>query len=1175
MYLSKLQILGFKSFAQKTKLEFNHGLSCIIGPNGSGKSNIVDAIRWVLGEQRTTALRSDKMENVIFNGTKLRKPVGLAEVALTIQNNRNILNTEFNEVVISRRLYRSGESEYLINQTPVRLKDVLDLFMDTGMGANSYSVIELKMVESILSENKAERRLLFEEAAGVVKYKIRRKSALRNLEVTRIDLTRINDIIGEVDKKVQTLHRQVGKTRRYLEYMEELRKTEIALSRFRYHRLLDELRPLKQQLQEVSRLKEESHHQITMDEALLEDYKREQIQTEQILQTMNRQIHELDNRLAQINQEQAVAKTKSEEITKTKDRYGIEIDDFTKKIGLIRENLTNYEEDLLRLNGQKEIFDQKYSEIELERVAEIDRLQIEKSEIDQLNKDFRRRFEAVSAEKDHLKQKEYQLGFQQDQFNHLEESIAAHNTAVTRLSTTLQQLQQERDQFGNNIKELTETLDELVSNKIKISEQQRDLEHKRNGLLIELERAHSRQHFFESIIANYEGHSKSTQYVMSQRDRMPGVHGALADLVSVDENYARSIELVLGEALNYVIVDNENIAGELIQLIKSQKKGRITLIPLNRINELNPADPSKETEHGFTLLLRQITCPSSYQKLLHVLMGDVAVCDTLDEALTASKNYPRLRFITAQGEIVNFGREISGGSFEQDSASIVGRKDQLKKYNDQARHLQSELNAWTEQIEALQSAQNKLIGDETSLRQQISQMQLRQDETEKKINQIAFELNKHQKDRQADEERLSQSRKIIHELKQQTETLQVAIEVLQKELNELERETILRTNEYEQKSEVMQGLLEEVQKARLNAANLQNQISNRQQDIQRAHKQTKDLQDDILKRQTEIGQIEQTLASIAENAEKQKDEQAAIWEARDQFDTQREQIEQKVQEIRDKILEVEEQTRKYRRQHDSSLERTRALDIKIAENQFKAENVREHIRKEYAEDVEIGLPFDDLNEQESGEKIEMIRARIKNLGPVNPLAVTEYDQEKERFDFLSKQRDDLLKAEQSLMETIDKINKTASAQFTETFNQIKANFELVFQSFFENGEGTILLDEAADPLEADIEVQVRTKGKRLQTLALLSGGEKTLTAISLLFSIYLVKPSPFCILDEVDAPLDDINIGRFTEALKNFSDKTQFIVVTHNKRTMEAAQTMYGVTMEEEGVSKLVSVKFT
>ncbi len=404
--------------------------------------------------------------------------------------------------------------------------------------------------------------------------------------------------------------------------------------------------------------------------------------------------------------------------------------------------------------------------------------------------------------------------------------------------------------------------------------------------------------------------------------------------------------------------------------------------------------------------------------------------------------------------------------------------------------------------------------------------------------------------------------------------MQVTLDEMQESLNELEAETIQRTGAYEQKSESMEYLLEEVQKARLQANNLRNRFANRQADIQRTERAIQDLSSEIERKRLEIKKINQTLIDIDEQNEKREHDRLALWESRDKLESQKQEMMQAFQELRDKINELEEKTKEYRRKHDSTLERSRQLELKINESHYKAESIREYALKEYSEDVEVAIPFQDFDEKAAEERIEMLRLRIKNMGPVNPLAVQEYDEEKKRLDFLTQQRDDLLNAEKSLIDTIDKINKTAREQFLTTFNQIKQNFEKVFKSFFENGEGTIELDAEADPLEADIHIKVRTKGKRLQTLSLLSSGEKTLTAISLMFSIYLVKPSPFCILDEVDAPLDDMNIGRFTEALKEFSANTQFIVVTHNKRTMEAASTLYGVTMEEEGVSKIVSVKF-
>ncbi len=1173
MYLSKIELLGFKSFAQKTTLKFNDGISCIIGPNGSGKSNIVDAIRWVLGEQKVTLLRSDKMENVIFNGSQNRKPMGLAEVSMTIENTKNIIKTDYNEVVISRRLYRSGESQYLINKAPVRLKDVLDIFMDTGMGANSYSVIELKMVESILSENKAERRQLFEEAAGVVKYKVRRRSAIRKLEATRIDLNRINDIISEVHKTVNSLSRQVGKARRYLNYTEELKQTETALSRYRYHRFLDKIRPLQRQLEEVSKIKEESHHQITIDEALLEDYKREIISIENVLQDLNNKLHEQDTRVARINQEQAVAQTKYEESGKTSERYRNEIDTFSKKMTLIGEQLNHYRDDLHELEEKKTHFSEQYAEVEAERQREVERLQAEKTEIDQLNAHFRNRLQALSEDKEQLKQKQYQLNFQQEQHQLLQASIAEHDQQIAGLEAEKNTLQQKIADAEKILQNLDKQQNDII-NKIKsLDDRKHTIEDNIRRLNAGLDSAQSRLQFYEQIITNYEGHSKSAQFIMSKKAAIKGIYGTLADIISIDEQYARALEVILGDSLNYILVKDISAAKNVLEIVKTEGKGRITLIPMSRLQQLSKrANPGRPIQ--CPLLSDLIKSDASFEKLINVLLGDVVVADALDQALELSPQYPNLRFITAQGEMVNFNREVSGGSIERKGTLIIGRKDQLKKYSEKVKNLESELKKVqqayeevTKELAAQETAQEALNKRHEDQQKQIIALKQRE-------KQIEYETGKLNAERKTAEDRMIIVAKTMKDINQQIQKLEHEVEEKQVDLNTLEKETISRTSSYEHEYETLQAFLEDVQRARLDVTNIENQLANRQNDIRRAENNINELKNDIRQREDEINRIKENQLNIEKDSEKRRQEQESIWELRDQYESERDKIEQNYHEVKDKIKQIEEQTKKYRQQHNTSLEKSRYLELQINENKYKAENIREYILKEYAEDVEIGIPYEDFNEDEAGEKIELMKTRIKNLGPVNPLAVSEYEKEKERLDFLMQQNDDLVKAEKSLLETIDTINKTARKQFVETFNAIKTNFEKVFVSFFESGEGTLKMAANEDPLEADIEIEVRTKSRKLQTLSLLSGGEKTLTAISLLFAIYLVKPSPFCILDEVDAPLDDVNIGRFTEALTGFADNTQFIIVTHNKRTMESAETLYGVTMEEEGISKLVSVKF-
>ena len=1154
-------------------MEFGQGISCIIGPNGAGKSNIVDAVRWVLGEQRVTTLRSDRMDNVLFNGTRLRKPIGMAEVSMTIDNRKQILKTEFDEVVVSRRLYRSGESQYLINKTPVRLRDIMDLFVDTGIGANSYSVIELKMVESILSENANDRRELFEEAAGIVKYKIRRRSAIRKLEATQNDLIRINDIIGEIEKTVNSLSRQVGKARRYLAYKEELKKTEIDLYRYRFNRYTDTIKPLKLQLQEVSQLKESSHHQITIDEALLENYKRELLKKDQEVQHLNKQTQEIDNLIAQLNQDQAVADTKIQEMTKNRERYRIEIENYENKIKLLDEQLQQYENELQKINEEKELITVEYLKVEAKKKQELSILQEKKNLIEKINTDFRKMVQNFSNDKEHLRQKQYHFDFYQEQLNTLGENLNSFEQTVKYLEEKLQQVSIHKGKLQEQIDEKSALLLEVDQELQQLDIQRKEHENKHNQLLAEIERLQSRYNFYEQIISHYEGHSKSTQFAMSNKDQINGVLGPLADVISVDEKFTWAVETVLGDALNYIIVKNIDVARDLIRLVKDNKKGRITLIPLEQINIETKSPVS--SNGNITLLSELIQCEEAYQGLIDILLGDVALAENFEEAIKQSKNYPQLRFVTSDGEMVNFNRELSGGYTEKKTATLIGRKDQLKKIVQDLQQVKTEFNTCDEHIRSLKVKQEQLLQYRQQLETEISEYRNQLIENDKKESQLNYEIEK-QKDGQRDQkDRILKFQKDLAQLKVDIESLHEKVQNNQTVLNEKEKETITRTREYEQQLQELQYLLEEVQNWQIKVTNIENQISNRRSDIMRTIEYKNELKNNINTRNMDINRIAELLEQIDIDSKERQEKKVTIWEKRDQLEADLDVFQQEINDLKTKIETVESQTKQFRRQHDSSLEKSRALELQISENQLKAESIREYILKEYGEDVEIGIPFDDFNEQEASDRIDSLRERIKNLGPVNPLAVAEYDKEKARLDFLNKQRDDLMNAASSLKETISKINKTARKQFLDTFAAIKHNFENVFRSFFENGEGSLQLEESVDPLEANIEIHVRTKGKKLQTLSLLSGGEKTLTAISLLFSIYLVKPSPFCILDEVDAPLDDMNIGRFTDALQNFSKNTQFIIITHNKRTMEAAQTLYGVTMEEEGVSKLVSVKFT
>ena len=1171
MYLSKLEIFGFKSFALKTGLKFTEGIACVIGPNGSGKSNIVDSIRWVLGEQKISTLRTDRMENVIFNGTNNRKPLGMAEVSLTIQNNKQILRQEFTEVVVTRRLYRSGESHYLINKAPCRLKDIQELFMDTGMGSDSYSVIELSMVENIISENPADRRHLFEEAAGVTKYKARRKSALRKLDSTLQDMNRINDIIVEIRRSVNSLSRQVGKARRYLEYKEELQKIEVDLARFRYSRLMDEIAPLQKQLTEISVIREDASHQITLEEALLEEYKREILQIEDQLQNTAKNLAEQDDKINQIKQEEAVAQTRSQALNESIRRNEQDIIDFTRRSGQLSETEKNLTVEIdgheKIVAGAKNIYEQAKQDYDQFAAG----MQQEKVEIQKVDTALKAALDDYNSTREIFHQKQYQAEVAGDQLTQLTEEAARAEKADKEITRKMKEIadrsrghKEVLSGIENELEKHRETVNKIDSNivslQVALQESKQVLENRR-----------AKKEFFEQLMTRYEGHTQATRFLMQNQQEFPGILGLLSELISVDDEYRAAVESALGETLDYVIVDNLNTAQAILNSFSGKKQGRLTLLPLDLLESVKiPAvHPS-----SMRPLSGKVTAKPPYRKIIDVLLGDVYLVEDLGSAINQAGENGSARYVTRAGELFQYPSAISGGTSAEDESSLTGRSERLAALRKDIEAIEKKIKTHEKDIHDADIKKKGVVAEITSFENRRSEIINALSESEKGEAQLSYEKNSRDVSAEERLRKIDSLRRQISDYKQDIYKVEKDLAGKKNQLAQLEEKSNQANASYDQKYNMLQAQSDDMQDKHVGYIGEQNKQEGLTNELKRTREQISELAELIDRRKSEIEEMQTELKQIADGKKDREDRQKLIWEQRDEIETGREKIQQTYHELRDKILNLENQIKKFRKQHDSSVERSRQLELQIQENQMKSDNLKERIREEYNADITVGIAYEGLEVEESEQQIESLKFRINQLGQVNPLAVSEYDKENERLQFYEKQFSDLEEAEKSLRKTIQKINVTAREQFLETFGQIKVNFEKVFGSFFKSGEGTLKLDEESDPLEANIEILVRPKGKRVQTIYLLSGGEKTLTAISLLFAIYLVKPSPFCILDEIDAPLDDVNIGRFTQALHDFSSDTQFIVVTHNKRTMEAADTLYGVTMEEEGLSKLVSVKF-
>lgn len=1173
MYLSKIEIIGFKSFAQRVNINFDAGMTAIVGPNGCGKTNIVDAIRWALGEQRYSTLRSDKMEDVIFNGTKYRKPLGLAEVTLTIQNTKGILPTEYSEVTITRRVFRSGDSEYLLNKVPCRLKDIIDLFMDTGMGSDAYSVIELKMVETILNDKTGERRRLFEEAAGVTKYKFRRKAAIRKLEDVRQDLARVNDIVKEVQKTVSSLERQAKKAEQYNEVSGRLKALEIDLLEREYAYLHSKLIPLEEKLKIASADK-------TKIDTIL---KEQEDNVEQLRITLT----DVENQLTTIQNDSS---SLYEEIHQLEDKILISEE---RKNALLR--------DIERFQNEKNNLDKQEHAIEDEKVSLLQRLDECRKELDEINEIFLKQKEEYGALTNLLDEKKKGYELQKNKIFEIAQEIISKGGEFDRAKSRTENYKgriersvEENSLFKEDIikveqeiQSLTQKDRELRKNfaeaELKLFEKQQEREnlklkseeirHQIQMLENEVERKTSKVEFLNKMIEGSEGYPESVQYILQNPEWKEKEIVTVADVIHTDEKYRIAIETAIGEMANVLIVKNTQDAYKAIEDLREQKKGHAAFISLEWVPRFS--HKKEKRSKNYVWARDVVHCDKIYRNLINFLLEDVIIWENSENVEPFLKNIVGVRFITTSGEVFTSSGFLKGGSRRHDEGGIISKKSQIEVLKNEISDIKLKISHLKEELESLQKTVDETFIEEE--RHFVKKLEREMTNTEMKIAQLEFEKKHAYEGVQRNEEEVSTLEKDLINLKNICESLSNEITSLESEKNDADKYADALAEEMHE-IEVKWG--EEgrnVNDLEIKLVTLQNKEHTIIRDIERSNARIDDIKLTRARRDEEIKRAENEIKRLADENLQLTEDLSRIRNDYEAIESKKKDIESLYKDKRNKIHEIELKMKDERRLHDDSVETAHDLEMKISEIKSNIE----HLVRRAQDEFEIVLQLKSYPEDEwvdfahLREEVRNLKERIRILGAINFAAFDEFNSESERLNFLSQQRDDLLEAEKTLLSTIDEINNTAQRKFLETFSKIRSNFILTFKELFQEGdECDLKLEEGNDPLEADIEIIAKPRGKRPTSIDLLSGGEKTLTAIALLFAIYLVKPSPFCILDEVDAPLDDSNIDRFTKILKKFSDNTQFIVVTHNKRTMESAQALYGVTMEEEGVSKIVTVRF-
>jgi chromosome segregation protein len=1167
--LKSLEIKGFKSFADKTVVNFDDNITGIVGPNGCGKSNIIDSIRWVIGEQKISHLRSENLESLVFNGSKTRSASGLAEVSLTFENTRNLLPTEFNTVTVTRKFYKSGESEYRLNDVTCRLRDIQNLFMDTGVSTDSYAIIELGMVDDIIKDKENSRRRMLEQAAGITIYKTRKKEARNKLDATEQDLARIEDLLFEINNQLKSLENQAKKAEKYYEIKKDYREISIELAKASLEGFNVTYRDLNQQAETETDRKVQLEAIIATEEADLEQQKLGFIEQERALQTQQQEFNELLQKLRSKENEKNLA---------------------TQRLNFLQEKETSLQEFLSRSEIQLKGLDESIlftqSQIEEEK-AKLSGLQEHLEELKASVEEKRKVFDNKRSAIDALRSENHSV--QRNQFE-AEKKVAVADTSIQNLETAIERIEEERELRGSQLKQLEEervSKEEELENrktdlrqlqehhertKEQILQTQSEVEELRHKLAEENRKLDARKNehdLLKSLIDSMEGYPESVKFLhnnTSWNHRAP----ILSDIIYVKEEYRAAVENVLEPFLNYYIVNNLQEGLQAVHLLDDHKKGKANFFLLDKLNGSSTAQEHKPD--GTIPVMDVIEVDDQYRKLAEHLLANVYIAED-EEALVNSNGSVILE---RHGKYVKGKYSLTGGSVGMFEGKKIGRAKNLQKLHDEIAHQEGIVAALKGDI---QSKHNEVIAYNEQLKE--NAIRKAQEDINNLNNQVFSLHNKIENLHHQQHSSLTRMEEMQTSL---VETMS-SIEGTRNEwmnlvtlLNELKDKLRSADAEYKHTEEEYNSAVASYNEFNLQVTRQQSKINSLVQEEEFKRKQLDDLKNQV---EVNNSQLKQTSESISESSElltaaenalftllKQKEEEERkLNEADQSYYNLRNDLNEKESALRHKVKN---------REHIEHL----LSEIKDRLNELKLQlaGMKERLS------VEFRINLDDIIDQprttdtpveELQEKSDRMKKRLENLGEVNPTAIEAFQEMKKRYEFILEQKNDLVTAKQSLLQTIEEVEATANKQFLDTFNLVRENFRKVFKALFtEDDTADLVLENPENLAETGIDIVAKPKGKRPSSITQLSGGEKTLTATALLFAIYLIKPAPFCILDEVDAPLDDANVGKFTHMIRKFSEDSQFIIVTHNKMTMNAVDVIYGVTMQEPGVSKLVPVDF-
>lgn len=1179
MYLKRLELQGFKSFADKTVLEFKPGITAVIGPNGSGKSNISDSIRWVLGEQSMKSLRGAKSEDIIFAGTQNRKSLGFAEASIVIDNTDGELPVEYAEVIVTRKIYRSGETGYFINKTPCRLKDILELFMDTGIGKDGYSIIGQGKIDEILSNKSEDRRHIFEEAAGIVKYRARKSESEKKLEQTKLNLLRINDILSEIETGLDPLRIQSEKAKRFLELHESLKDIEVGL-------FIHNIETYKEKLE-----------QVVEDLKILENQKSDEEEKLNNIQnkkgTLKKQIDELieeiekcqnigfesTNQIEKINSEIGISNEKILHNKENNERLLSEIEDSKQKIKDLQEEKDTKKQKKDSLFSNKEKFEKELEEKEAELSKLTKGLSTKELEIEAKK-------QVIEKNTDLKYEKNIEISSLDANFENIEKRQKSIKTEIQetvseldRTRTQKQDMSKEFQKIESEKNSATKELEENSNKKEKIENKIKEFNEQIDKMSYELRMKDSRQKFLIETEKEKEGYAKAVKLLLTDCDKNAdlnkGVHGIIANLISVDKKYETAIEMTLGGMLQNIVTDNEEVAKKLVNHLRANNMGRASFLPITSIKG-SKIDKIKGKFPGVIGVAADLVkFDKKYTQIVYNLLGRTVIVDNMDTGIALAKeNKYGFRIVTIQGDIINASGAITGGSVAQKTVNILGRGREIENLAKEIEVLQNKISETKRSKQDYEESISEFVEESKELDEKIQQINIVYATEKQKMLSVEEQIlrleNTLSKLRNENEKIENQKA----DIKNQKQNIQNSVEDLEKEINELSIviKEFAEANSENQK--YIDDLNFDITNLKISVSSFDESGSSIDEIIERIDKDIENYNNAITVKNDQIEDLKREDIELKEKIESLKNQ---IIEIKNSVSTSTEKIEQLKLDRANKN-EALNKIEKDITDQFNLLEDLKGNLVKIDVKKTKLEQdidlVVNNLWEEYELTPNNATDYKKVeNVQTTQKEVNDIRAEIKDLGSINVDSIEEYKKTKERYDFMCEQRLDLENTISKLRKMISEITDTMKKQFVEKFKLINKNFNEVFVELFGGGKAELILEDEDNVLECGIDIKAQPTGKKLQNMMLLSGGEKAFTAIALLFAILKINPAPFCILDEIEAALDDVNVYRYAEYLKKFCSDTQFLVITHRKGTMEAADTVYGVTMEENGISKLLSMK--